>query len=222
MGRRIREKLHSQRGASLIMALVLFLICTVVGSIVLTAASTTNRTGDVADMDRQYYAVTSAAILLRQELQSSSAQAAIEFDKDHNTAEVSWNDAVCSAFSKALAKAVLEELQTSNKDDDLKSSVTVDWNAGSVSAVSTASITITADMGEGFTAADNGALAVTAAASVDSETSRRMTVTLKSGEEMGADTFTMQLYFAADILKEQVGTHTYRYTVNWTLSDVKR
>lgn len=67
--RRARAKLQSQRGASLSIALLLFLVCVVVGTVVLTAGTAAaGRLSELADMDRRYYSVTSAAELLAKEL----------------------------------------------------------------------------------------------------------------------------------------------------------
>lgn len=63
------RKMKSSRGASLSIALFLFLICSVLGAVLLTAATTASgRLADLAEMDQRYYAVTSAAELLAKEL----------------------------------------------------------------------------------------------------------------------------------------------------------
>ena len=62
---RIRKKLASDRGASITFALLLFLVCAVVSSIVIVAATTASgRMSKLADMDQRYFAVNSAAQLL--------------------------------------------------------------------------------------------------------------------------------------------------------------
>ena len=61
----IRNKLRSRRGASLTFALLLFLVCAVVGSVVLTAGTAASgRMSQIAEMDQRYYSVNSAARLL--------------------------------------------------------------------------------------------------------------------------------------------------------------
>ena len=60
----IRQKLNSQNGASITYALLLFLVCAVVGSIVLTAGTASaGRFSGLSENDQQYYSVTSAAEL---------------------------------------------------------------------------------------------------------------------------------------------------------------
>ncbi len=68
----LRRKLSSDRGASLIFALVLFLVCTTIGVVVLVAGtSAAGRLSQLAEMDQRYYAVQSAAQLLREEIETS-------------------------------------------------------------------------------------------------------------------------------------------------------
>ena len=65
----IRQKLRSRRGASITFALLLFLVCAVVGSVVLAAGmAAAGRMSQAAEMDQRYYSVTSAADLLAKEL----------------------------------------------------------------------------------------------------------------------------------------------------------
>ena len=63
---KLKQKLKSQTGASITFALLLFLVCAVVGSVVLTAGTAAaGRMSELAKMDQRYYSVTSAAQLLR-------------------------------------------------------------------------------------------------------------------------------------------------------------
>ena len=65
----LNRKLRSPRGASITYALLIFLVCTVVGSVVLAAgAAAAGRLSKVAEMDQRYYSVTSAADLLAKKL----------------------------------------------------------------------------------------------------------------------------------------------------------
>ena len=62
----IRNKLRSSRGASITYALLIFLVCAVVSAVVIVAATTSSgRMSELAAMDQRYYAVTSAAELLK-------------------------------------------------------------------------------------------------------------------------------------------------------------
>ncbi len=67
--RRVCEKLHSRRGASLLYALALMLVAATVSSVILTSAVTANRRvhDDLAD-EQEYLSITSAAKLIAREL----------------------------------------------------------------------------------------------------------------------------------------------------------
>ena len=69
MYHKLNNKLSSQTGASITISLLLFLICAVVGSVVLAAGTTAGgRFSKLSEMDQRYYSVSSAAELLGQEL----------------------------------------------------------------------------------------------------------------------------------------------------------
>ena len=81
---KLKQKLKSQTGASITFALLLFLVCAVVGSVVLTAGTVAaGRMSKIAEMDQRYYSVNSAAKLLI-ELISGEEKAVtiIETEKD--------------------------------------------------------------------------------------------------------------------------------------------
>ena len=63
----IKKKLRSQYGASITFALLLFLVCAVLCSVIIVAATTASgRMSNLAEMDQRYYAVTSAAELMKE------------------------------------------------------------------------------------------------------------------------------------------------------------
>ena len=65
----IKKKLRQETGASITFALLLFLICAVVSSVVLTAATAASgRMSNTAEYDQRYYSVTSAAELMKEQL----------------------------------------------------------------------------------------------------------------------------------------------------------
>ncbi len=69
MKRLISGKMNSKKGASLMLALLLFLVCAVVGSVILTAGTAASgRISSLREMDQRYYAVMSAAELFRDAL----------------------------------------------------------------------------------------------------------------------------------------------------------
>ena len=74
MHRALRTKIKSNKGASVSMALLLFLVCAVIGAVVLTAATASaGRFSDLAESDRRYYSVTSAVKLMKNVIENEKA-----------------------------------------------------------------------------------------------------------------------------------------------------
>jgi len=68
--RSLKRKLHSKRGASMILALALFLICTVVSSLIISAAASgASRSAQRIEQQQSYLAISSAADMFRQEME---------------------------------------------------------------------------------------------------------------------------------------------------------
>ena len=62
----IKAKVSSQSGASITFALLIFLVCTVLSSVIIVAATTASgRMSQMAESDQRYFCVTSAAELLK-------------------------------------------------------------------------------------------------------------------------------------------------------------
>ncbi|MBR4162248.1 MAG: hypothetical protein IKR11_01925 [Solobacterium sp.] len=79
MRRKLIEKLKSQTGASLSLALLLFLVCAAVGSVVLTAGTgAAGRLSRMAETDQRYYAVTSAAKFFNDLLENDETSVTLE------------------------------------------------------------------------------------------------------------------------------------------------
>jgi len=69
MRKRIVNKLRSRTGASITFALLLFLVCAVLCSVIITAATASSgRMSQIAETDQRYYAVSSAAELLQKQI----------------------------------------------------------------------------------------------------------------------------------------------------------
>ena len=72
---RIRKKLASDRGASITFALLLFLVCAVLSSVIIVAATAASgRMSRLSEMDKRYYSVTSAAALIKEVLDGQSVE----------------------------------------------------------------------------------------------------------------------------------------------------
>lgn len=64
--RPIKKKIQSERGASITFALLLFLVCAVLSSVLITAGTAAaGRMSQIAETDQRFYAVTSAAELMK-------------------------------------------------------------------------------------------------------------------------------------------------------------
>lgn len=104
----IKKKLQSKRGASIAIALIFFLICAVTGGIVLTSASA--NTGTLNHMyasNQDYLTVSSAARLLREEIDELSFTAT-EVSVDGWSEDT---DFIISRNGSNISKAVLEWAQ---------------------------------------------------------------------------------------------------------------
>lgn len=65
----VQRKLHDRSGATLTVALLFFIMCAAAGSVILAAATTsTGRLSQMQASDQNYYAVVSAAKLIRDEI----------------------------------------------------------------------------------------------------------------------------------------------------------
>ncbi len=81
MGKQLTTKLKSQSGASFSFALLLFLVCIMVSSIVIAASSASaGRLVNQGESDQRYYSVTSAAQLFCDSLDGSTPDAALKGD----------------------------------------------------------------------------------------------------------------------------------------------
>lgn len=90
--RAIQKKIRSQRGASITFALLLFLVCAVLSSVVIVAAtSASGRMSRLAETDQRYYAVTSAAELLRDVMKEKTVSI-VKVTKSYST--VTYRDGV--------------------------------------------------------------------------------------------------------------------------------
>ena len=75
---KVKRKLHSRQGATLLLALLLFLICAATGSVAITAGTASSGTvSERAKMDQRYFSVTSAAELLRKKLDGLSVNVSV-------------------------------------------------------------------------------------------------------------------------------------------------
>ncbi len=87
----LKRKLTSQSGASITYALLLFLVCAVVSSVVLAAGTAASgRMSQSVESDQRYYSVTSAAGLLKEKLDHKS-NSIVFIDSDNGKIFVSFD-----------------------------------------------------------------------------------------------------------------------------------
>lgn len=131
----IQNKLKSQKGASISFALLLFLVCAVISSVVIVAATAAGgRMSQLPEMDQRYYAVTSAANLLKSEIDgkrvvveysdSDSEPTMHVYKGDMEVNDTSFPDVLLRQASASLAREETPSWQGS--DVELKSGFTVD------------------------------------------------------------------------------------------------
>lgn len=126
----LQHKLKSNTGASLAIALLLFLICAVLGALVLTAGSASaGRFSKLQERDQTYYKVASAAQLLMTELDGAEVQitrdrrtttlTSVEYVKDEDGFEVPQSPTVDTTveYHTALNGAHLPELSVGGGTD---------------------------------------------------------------------------------------------------------
>ena len=74
MKKTVTRKFRSNEGATLAMALMLFLVCAVIGMIILTAGTiAAGRLADKAEMDQRYYLATSTADLIENKINTKES-----------------------------------------------------------------------------------------------------------------------------------------------------
>lgn len=148
----MKNKIQSQRGASITFALLLFLVCAVISIVVVVAGSAAaGRMSERAETDQRYYAVTSAVELLCDDFKGKKAIAEYNtdtltgisddpvvtkiVDKDDPTeADVKGLYPVLKAVSEKLVEKIRDNTaSTSNPDDTLQLTAN-DVPAGSLTA----------------------------------------------------------------------------------------
>lgn len=77
----LRNRIHSNSGATILLALLFFLLCSLAGSVILTAGSAASgRISGLQETEQSFYSVTSAAQVLKEEIEGQEFQAYTEND----------------------------------------------------------------------------------------------------------------------------------------------
>ena len=102
----IKKKLKSSRGASLSIALLLFLVCAVLGSVILkSATASSGRLAGVQEADQRYYSVNSAADLLASQLDGQT----VHVNRAYTTTTPYVSTYTCDAYGNKELVATTED-----------------------------------------------------------------------------------------------------------------
>ena len=111
--RALRQKAGSQRGASITFALRLFLVCAVISSVVIVAATAAaGRMSEQADMDERYYAVTAAARKLQTEIDAQVVTLDYTKGKESEATVKKSDNTAAGKILEAASRGVLQKTET--------------------------------------------------------------------------------------------------------------
>ena len=135
---KLKQKLKSQTGASITFALLLFLVCAVVGSVVLTAGTAAaGRMSELAKMDQRYYSVTSAAQLLRDTMDGKQVTVTQKTVTENGTIITSPSPEVDPEVESPILKASALQLINETAED-----ITMAWNLTGSSDIQNAALNV--------------------------------------------------------------------------------
>lgn len=134
-----KVNVRARKGASLIVTLFLLILCSTVGSIILTAATANvGRISERTAYDQRYYKVISAAKLFADEIAGKSIALTVTLTYDplletneFDIASVSWNDVVGAGDTlEAILQKDVYDLYTGGKTSDahIKAIAEQYWN----------------------------------------------------------------------------------------------
>lgn len=104
----IKNKIRSREGASITFALLIFLVCAIISGVVIVAGSTASgRMSQIAQTDQRYYAMTSAAGLLRDDIDGLTVT--VTYEKTPDGTYKSNSAKVSKAVTKAAPTVDVKE-----------------------------------------------------------------------------------------------------------------
>lgn len=189
----MKNKIKSQRGASITFALLLFLVCAIISSIVIVAATAVGgRASQMAELDQRYYAVNSAAELLRDVLEGQ-------------TVVVTTGTKTVSTVDQTGTEVTSEGKTTTVLPEKLILKGTTDMDISSDTSLVSAAAKMLAEVDGATLSTDPISLSVTG---VDNKTATALGVTMSAN----MDTANRNLYIDA----VNTDTSKGRYTLNLT------
>ncbi len=187
------------------MALLLFLVCAVIGAVVLTAATASaGRFSDLAESDRRYYSVTSAVKLLKSVIEKE--EAVVVMNNENNGASTEIRKEGQTVFDDIVYNGLTRDAEFADN-----------WKMDNVDYTS-------AEKKFFLTVSDKDTLK--ANVSLKSDANCVLTVRISSGKE--GEQYSQTLIFTPniDVAKTTQTTPTSETVtktvrVNWTLTEVK-
>ena len=211
----LKQKLKSQRGASITFALLLFLVCAVVGSAVLVAGTAAaGRMSKIAEMDQRYYAVNSAARLLVDQVAG-----------DKNTVTITKRDSKETPSADSTFYLLDNEAGGENpigSDSSLSISQDAAYRLAKEETTSPKELSLTVSGGDDVT--DGDRLDVGIEETIDADGG--LTLLIKSKEDTTKNNGQYSLELKFNLAKSEVvdetdkqRTTTYKYT--WNIRDLR-
>lgn len=211
----LKRKLRSRTGASITFALLLFLICAVLSSVILAAAtSASGRMSQMAETDQRYYAVTSASELLKDMLHEQKVSIVILDEDGDGTKEeyIVEGKSGAEAASGGLSRRLIVGDNASPVTDSILTDAAYQYyNRNYKNPDSNQynhSFTISS-----ATEDIKDAVGVSVAESLDLTTGG-ITMTVSSG---GTDAFRQRLTFAAQVDEIEKNGEPYIVSLTWKL-----
>ena len=219
MTQAIKKKLRSNEGASLMVALLFFVMCATVGSIILAAATASSgRLANLRKEDQSYYAITSAADLFAEMMEDKEVVIQAKLTVDSNgkqTPENGFADSSINSSELLLPKVISKYVDFTawQYEDDFPKL------QPSVSSISSTDFTI---------ALADGSLAVTGSVTMDNafnlivvlsnnDSGESLTMKFKSviQKEEKIDFFDKNMQGTTNPKDTRVTVSTKTYTISW-------
>ena len=191
--RPVKMKLRSSRGASITYALLIFLVCAVVSSIVIVSASTAGgRMSGLKETDQRYYAAVGAARTLRNIFEGSGNVTVTYDPEDLSTAVADAENTIVNASSVAVLPGTLDATS-------LARTISGPAAAGETSPYS---CTVTPKL-------ENGLL--------------KFDIAATGGSNINTGTYKLTIAFTPNVKKPDLGNgKTATATVSWSLNSLSK
>lgn len=239
---KLKRKLRSSQGVTLLLSLLVFLMCVVAGSVALTAGtassgtmagrySSDNTISQRAKLDQRYFSVTSAAELLRETFDgksvrvtvgSGSVDAAIQRDEDGIPQETDWikrDNPITKTEEKFVIDQSLYLLSQQFETDTDWQRYGLDTDTLKNTAdgcLKTYNLTVTVDSGDITTSGLNATVNISRQKDNDIERPEELNFTVTGGDE---ERFSLTLKYNASVSKTGDGQSAAFYA-NWQIGTI--